>query len=266
VSNYIGLPKVYEQMIRAGAPIDIISDRYWSILNSVFPDAKLAILLRNPADNILSISRYANQSLEKAASSYFFTVYILSQANISNIKVINFNDLVSENISVIDDLFEFWNISREHGVSEIFKINHARTPGIIENVHMTSSNDKTVDYTDQWDCLNRPDIVPYLSACYSCCDKLGAVFEMPYYVHQYGNFALSQKNPHSHRLSPLVYDEIQEENGRLYFENSSLCRQLQRFRSQIDELKQWIVQLQSGKDWLESKYIEHIEVIDTLRR
>ena len=111
-------------MICAGAPINIISDRYWEIINSVFPDAKLAILLRNPADNILSISRYGNQSLEKAASSFFYIVYILSQANLSNIKVINFNDLVSENISVIDDLFKFWNISYENGLSEIFRIHH----------------------------------------------------------------------------------------------------------------------------------------------
>jgi len=263
----IGLPKHYESMLNTGAPINIISTRYWTILRTVFPRAKIAISLRDPIDNILSISRYTNVSHMKAAMDLCYMLAILSDADISRVKIVDFRELASANQTAIYELFDFWELELSSSFADALSIHYAKDPGANVSDKM-KSNINVSDYNDKRSDLNKTELLPYLALSYMFCDRLGVSFERPTYVRQYKQLSGDPAEKDRLCLSPLppfLYDEIREENYKLYSKADGLERRILTLLDQINQLKGWIVELESGKNWLESKYNEQRQLQDTLK-
>jgi len=263
----IGLPKYYEFMLTAGAPINIISDRYWAILRTIFPHAKIAISLRDPIDNILSISRYMNISVTKATVYLCYMLAILSKADINSVKIVDFRRLSTDTHATISELSHFWELDLSVNLQDMLSIHYAKTPGEAIGDSTTNHNIVT-DYSDKRNTLNTAELLPYLALCYRFCDTLGVAFERPSYVWQYLQLSDEcEKDPLClPSFPPFLLDDIREENSFLYSKADGLERRVVNLLDQINELKRWIAELENGKGWLENKYNEQRQLLDTLRR
>lgn len=247
----IGLPRVYEEVLSIGVSIDAISERYWQVFRGVFPASKVALVLRDPCDNIVSIIKFAGETPEKAVLNYFNMLTILKNCR-NEAFVFDFRSLVARDVSKIRELFDFWDVKMNSTCVDTLSVGHAKA-----FLHGNSSVSVVDRHDEEYSILNNPAFIPYLRRSYQICADMGISFEQPRFIGG-GTEKLET-------LPPLEIEPLKEANRHLYFRCAAIQKQNSSLLSQVGELKQWIDDLERGKAWLEQKYFEHVSLLEKLR-